>query len=74
MGISYYTRHFQPPEAAQHLLDRKINISLPLSEGPELNDQIKQLRIHFYFKSLPNEFIKELALPDPGYALLPQLN
>jgi hypothetical protein len=59
-------------EAKQSLTARNINFTLPIKDSDSTADQIKTLRTYFYFQYLPNEFIYEDELPDPGTALLPQ--
>jgi hypothetical protein len=58
-------------DANDHLLNINSPIKLPLIEGPSLGDQIKKLRTHFYFNKLPQDFVNEIELPEPGPALLP---
>jgi hypothetical protein len=58
-------------EAKQSLKERGINVTLPLIESETLQEQIKYLRHHFYFDRLPEEFITQEELPEPGLAQIP---
>jgi hypothetical protein len=60
-------------EAKEYLLSKKIELTLPLIENEQLGSNIKQLRAHFYFESLPDDYIELSALPEPGSALLPNI-